>query len=471
MKKGITRRWLINGLGVIVLLLIVFELAFAMLIREYCYQSVQSQLSDRAESVADLFTQYTQDPQFEFESIARSLAENFDETDRMELQMVSPQGYVMLSSSGFAPPSEQVPEYERALAAENHLAAWHGNSEAGENIMAVSVILSDAQGKVYGGARYVTSLAGVDRQMMTWIAVMVMVGLLIVVVVMLSSSYFVSSIINPIKEIGQTAHTIANGDYNARIEKKYDDEIGELADTINHMAQGISQGEQMKNEFIASVSHELRTPLTAITGWSETLRESGGNDDEIMQKGLQVISNEATRLSGIVEELLDFSRLQSGQLELHMVQMDVLAELEETILLFREPAAREGLTVDYIECIHLPPIMGDPARIRQVFINVMDNAIKYSAPGGVVHVEARLIGSTIKVIISDNGEGIAPESLPHVKERFYRANPVRPGSGIGLALADDIVKRHNGTLEIESAQGVGTTVTIRLPVARTEESG
>ena len=255
------------------------------------------------------------------------------------------------------------------------------------------------------------------------------------------------------------------GDFDARIEKKYDDEIGDLADTVNYMAAEISRGEKMKNQFISSVSHELRTPLTAITGWSETMIESG--DPEIVKKGLQVISREATRLSGIVEELLDFSRLQNGNFELKMVQMDLLAELEETVLLFRERASREGLTVDYIENIYLPPIIGDPARLKQVFINVMDNAIKYSNPSGVIHVEARLFGSIIKIVIRDNGVGISPDALPHVKERFFRANATRPGSGIGLALADEIVRLHGGTLDIRSEEGIGTTVTIRLPVPKT----
>ena len=194
------------------------------------------------------------------------------------------------------------------------------------------------------------------------------------------------------------------------------------------------------------------------------MRESG--DPMIIEKGLEVISREATRLSGIVEELLDFSRLQSGKFELKTVQMDLLAELEETVLLFRERAAREGLTVDYIENIYLPAINGDPARLKQVFINVMDNAIKYSNPGGEIHVEARLIGSIIKIIISDNGIGISADDLPHVKERFFRANATRPGSGIGLALADEIVRRHGGSLDIQSNEGIGTTVTIRLPVPK-----
>ncbi len=464
MKKGITRRWLINGFGVIVILLVILEIAFAATMRMYCYQSVESVLSDRAQSHGELFSQYTDDVGFDFESTARDFAENFADKEHFELQIINPDGAVLLSSTGFLPSSSNAPEYAQALTAESHTAMWRWMSPTGENVMAVSALITDADGEAYGAVRYVTSLSLVDRQIMTWVAVVVMLGIALLIFMMLSSSYFVSSIVGPIKEIGETAHVIAMGDYEARIEKKSNDEIGDLAETINYMAGEISRAEKMKNEFISSVSHELRTPLTAITGWSETMMESGGADPEIMAKGLQVISHEATRLSGIVEELLDFSRLQSGKFELRSVPMDVLAELEETVLLFRERAAREGLQVDYIECIHLPPIMGDADRLKQVFINVMDNALKYSNPGGTVHVEARLIGSIIKIIISDNGVGISSEALPHVKERFFRANATRPGSGIGLALADEIVRRHGGTLDIRSEEGIGTTVTIRLPV-------
>ncbi len=464
MKKGITRRWLINGFGVIAILLIILEIVGALSLRAYCYQSVDSVLRDLAKANADLFSQYTSDVDFDFEATARDFAESFAQKERFELQVVNEEGFVFLSSTGFVPSSSDAPEFADAKLEDDTTAMWYGSSVTGEHIMAVSSLIIDTNGHCYGAVRYVTSLSLVDRQIMTWVAVMIMAGIVLIVFVMLSSSYFVSSIVTPLKEIGETAHVIAMGDYQARIDKKYDDEIGDLADTINYMAGEIARTEKMKNEFISTVSHELRTPLTAITGWSETMRES--NDPEILQKGLQVISSEATRLSGIVEELLDFSRLQSGSFEMKAVQMDLLAELEETVLLFRERALREGLDVDYIECIHLPPIMGDPDRLKQVFVNIMDNAIKYSNPGGVIHVEARLIGSIIKIIISDNGVGISADALPHVKERFFRDNPTRPGSGIGLALADEIVHLHGGTLDIRSEEGIGTTVTIRLPVPK-----
>ncbi len=468
MKKGITRRWLVNGFGVIALLILVLELVFAFMLRAYCYSDVETILTDHARSHAELFSQYTNDTNFDFEVTARDFAESFTDKERFELQIVNNDGLVLLSSTGFMPSTPTAPEYADALAAETNSAMWQGLTSMGENVMAVSAVIRNAQGESLGAVRYVTSLTLVDRRVMTWVGVVVIAGIVMLIFIMLSSSYFVSSIVGPLKEIGETARGIAMGDFDARIEKKYDDEIGDLADTVNYMAGEISRGEKMKNEFISSVSHELRTPLTAITGWSETMLESG--DPEIMKKGLQVISREATRLSGIVEELLDFSRLQSGNFELKTVQMDLLAELEETVLLFRERAAREGLTVDYIENIYLPAIVGDPARLKQVFINVMDNAIKYSNPGGMIHVEARLFGSIIKIIISDNGVGISPEALPHVKERFFRANATRPGSGIGLALADEIVRRHGGTLDIRSEEGIGTTVTIRLPVPKASAS-
>ena len=256
------------------------------------------------------------------------------------------------------------------------------------------------------------------------------------------------------------------GDYDAHLRKTHDDEIGDLCDTINYMAGEIADAERMKNEFISSISHELRTPLTAIKGWSETLRTDTTVDPELTAQGLDVINREAERLSGIVEELLDFSRMQSGHMAMKFERMDLLAELEEVVFFFHDRAAREQVELRYVQAQQpLPPVLGDRDRLRQVFINVLDNAIKYSSDHGMVRVEAADMGGRVQVVISDNGIGISKEDLAKVKTKFYRANNNRPGSGIGLALADEIVSLHNGRLEIDSELGVGTTVTITLPAA------
>ncbi len=469
MRRGITRRWTTNVLAGIVLLLVLVEIAAIAAVRYYYYQNVENALELRARQAYNTFSLYVSSPTFDFETGAWDFVEAFRDKEKMELQVINAAGEAVVSSSGFVPQEQTMPDYELAKTAEDQMGVWHGRTADGESVMAMTVVIRDGQQNVLGSVRYIVSLELVNRQLLIFSVLMLLFGLAIVFFVMLSSTYFVNTIVSPVAEIGRAARRIALGDYDFRIEKKYDDEIGDLCDTINYMAGEISAAEQMKNDFISSVSHELRTPLTAIKGWSETLREGGAGDAEMTAKGLEVISDEAERLSGIVEELLDFSRMQSGHISMQFTRMDLLAELEEAVVLFRDRAKREGIELIYVEAAELPPIVGDRDRLKQVFINIIDNAIKYSNPGGRVRVEAADMGAHVQVVISDSGVGIAKADLPNVKNKFYKANRTRPGSGIGLALADEIVRRHKGKLEIESEEGVGTTVTITLPAAAKDD--
>ncbi len=471
-RRGITRRWILNGLGVIVGLLVVFEVAFAVVIRSYYYQRVETSLYTRARSLSDRLSAEVKQDSFDFESSAWEEVEHFQDKERekMELQVLDAGGNVLVSSTGFRPLADEKPDFVQALQAvqrntDEDRGVWRGRNAAGEKITAMTVLVRYSDGTICGAVRYLVSMEKVDSQILLLIAVMLLFGMAVIFFVMLSSSYFVSSILNPITEIGQAARKIALGDYDSRIEKRYDDEMGDLCDTINYMAGEISAAERMQNDFISSVSHELRTPLTAIKGWSETLRQGGAADEELMNKGLEVISSEAERLSGIVEELLDFSRMQGGHMTMRFGRMDVLAELEEAVVLFRERAKREDIDLVYIEGENLSPITGDKDRLKQVFINIIDNAIKYSNAGGRVRIEAVQMGGNVQIVISDSGVGIPKSDLPNIKNKFYKANRTRPGSGIGLALADEIIRRHKGRLEIDSEEGVGTTVTITLPTA------
>ena len=471
-RRGITRRWILNGLGVIVGLLVVFEVAFAVVIRSYYYQRVETSLYTRARSLSDRLSAEVKQDSFDFESSAWEEVEHFQDKERekMELQVLDAGGNVLVSSTGFRPLADEKPDFVQALQAvqrntDEDRGVWRGRNAAGEKITAMTVLVRYSDGTICGAVRYLVSMEKVDSQILLLIAVMLLFGMAVIFFVMLSSSYFVSSILNPITEIGQAARKIALGDYDSRIEKRYDDEMGDLCDTINYMAGEISAAERMQNDFISSVSHELRTPLTAIKGWSETLRQGGAADEELMNKGLEVISSEAERLSGIVEELLDFPRMQGGHMTMRFGRMDVLAELEEAVVLFRERAKREDIDLVYIEGENLSPITGDKDRLKQVFINIIDNAIKYSNAGGRVRIEAVQMGGNVQIVISDSGVGIPKSDLPNIKNKFYKANRTRPGSGIGLALADEIIRRHKGRLEIDSEEGVGTTVTITLPTA------
>ena len=285
---------------------------------------------------------------------------------------------------------------------------------------------------------------------------------------LLSGSYFISSIVIPVGEIGKTARKIAHGNFSTRLEKKNDDEIGDLCEAINYMAEELGNTDKMKNEFISSVSHELRTPLTAIKGWSETILDAG-DDRETIQKGMRVIISETDRLSLMVEELLDFSRMQSGRLKLIIEKIDLLAELEEAVLMYTEKARREQLDFKYEERLEAAIVMADKNRLRQVFINIIDNAIKYSDAGGKIRILAAAEGDYFVVSVSDTGCGISPEDLPKIKQKFYKANLTRRGSGIGLAVADELVSSFGGSIDVQSTLGEGTTVTIRIPNVRRYE--
>ena len=463
---GITKRWLVNGLGMVFLFLLLLVAAFVLLTRNYYYRAVESELQSYANSSADLFERYLAGGNFDLDSGLRDFVANFQDKELVEAQFINSNGAIALTSTGFGRSGETAPDWEPTATAKDNTASWRGKSSGGESVMSVCVRLSEKDSKTAYGLRYVTSLRLVNNEMRSATLLIIAIALAVLFFVMLSNSYFVSTIINPVKEIGRTARNIALGHYDVRIEKRYNDEIGELTDTINYMAGEISNAEKMKNEFISSVSHELRTPLTSIKGWSETLSELGTEDEEMTKKGLKVISGETDRLARIVEDLLDFSRMQSGRFSVQIEKMDLLAEVEDSVMLYRDRAKREGITLKYMENARVMlPIEGDRIRLRQVLVNVIDNAIKYSKAGGTVRVEAAEMGDYAQVVVSDTGIGISDEDLQHITDKFYRAgkNGGIPGSGIGLAVVDEIIKKHNGTLEIESDEGIGTTVIITLP--------
>ena len=327
-----------------------------------------------------------------------------------------------------------------------------------------------AGGRVVGVLRYVTSLKMVDRQILVIVGISVLVGAILIALVYISNLYFIGSIIEPVAKVTETARRIAAGSYGVQIEKKFNDEIGDLTDTINDMSMKISQSEKMKSEFISSVSHELRTPLTAISGWAETLASGEVQSQEDIRKGMGIIVSESRRLTKLVEELLEFSRIEDGRFFLNIEMVDLQGELEDSIYTYREFFRKDGIVLEYHPLDEeLPLIPGDASRLHQVFSNILDNAKKHGGSGGkiVVSMEKEEDNAMVDIKVRDFGPGIPPEELPHVKYMFYKGSSKVRGNGIGLSVCEEIVTLHNGELRIENAEGGGVLVTIRLPMEQT----
>ena len=463
--KGIRKRWMLNSISAVLLIVLFAVAAFSAAITSYFYSTMSIGLNSRITSALPYFSSVKS--RSEYYQSASNYVQNFTEKNRLELQIINPSGSIYestndLTISGSYP---NTPDVTGAIE-ERKQSSWSGTAPVtGERIMSVSAPIVSRNGTLIGVIRMVTSLSRADIQMVKIVAAALAVGATIVLLVYFSNLYFVRSIVEPVTAVTDTAKRIAAGSYGIQMEKKYDDEVGDLIDAVNDMSMKIKQSEKMKSEFISSVSHELRTPLTAINGWAETIMNGEVRDASDVKKGMGIIVSEARRLTNMVEELLEFSRIEDGRFTLSVEPMDIKAELEDAVYTYTEFFRREGITLTHTDCEEeFPPIPGDPERMRQVFCNLLDNAAKHGGSGKRIDTAIRREGDAAVITIRDYGPGIPEEELPHVKYKFYKGSSKARGSGIGLAVCEEIVTRHNGRLDIGNAEGGGCIVTIRLPI-------
>jgi len=468
--RGLRRRWLLNTVAPVFLLLGLLVVTFSSGISSYYYGTMQRGLESRAQAMASSFNEYFMDNGYNtYYQMAVRSAETFEDKDWIEMQFISSSGRIQVSTSGLtagtSPGTIDITQAQES--GEMSPRHYQGRDpETGEQIMAVSCPLA-SDGRVVGVLRLVTSLRLVNGQVLLAISLVVFIALLCMALIIISSLIFINSVVEPVAVVTDAAKRISAGSYGFQIEKRYPDELGELVDNINMMSLKIGQNEKMQTEFISSVSHELRTPLTAINGWGETILEDPAGDPVQLRRGIRIILNESRRLSTMVEELLEFSKMQDGRFTLRIEQVDLQAELEDAIFTYRELFRQEGIELEYKAGEDLlPPIPGDPERLKQVFCNVLDNAAKHGGAGGRIAASVVQEGSEQVIRVRDYGPGIPEAELPFVKQKFYKGTSKARGSGIGLAVCDEIVGLHGGTFTITNAEGGGAEVIIRLPVGK-----
>ena len=470
MKKstgGLRHRWLRNTVWVVCAIGLVCATAVTAIFAAYYYTDMDSDLRYRVGVTTDFLTEYLDQSYDECYRSCVSYTQSYEDQQGLALQFFDAEGQLVASSNEQGAESAlETPDVQDAVMTRG-LAPYLGNDpETGERFMAVSSPVIYSNGEVVGVLRYVTTMAQVDRQIVKVALIVLGATLAVIAIVILNSDYYIRTILVPLSEITEKAKKIAGGSYGVQIQAHYDDELGALAETINEMSSQINRNEKMQTEFISSLSHELRTPLTAINGWSETILASDALDLET-SRGMRIISREAKRLTEMVVDLLDFTRIQDGRMTLNIETADIRSEFEDTVYMYGSRLKEDGITLEYLDNDDdIPEIPCDPKRLRQVFLNVMDNAAKHGGEGERIDASIHSEDNEVVVRIRDYGPVIPEDEISLVKKKFFKGSSKARGSGIGLAVCDEIVEMHGGLLILENAEGGGTLVTIRLPATQ-----
>lgn len=463
--KSIAMKWFFNIFLTVAVVVCTAVIAFSVIYSSVCTEKIKNYAMDYAYE----FYALSGTGKVGFKDTAIAIAGEFGYKDKIEVQVIDSENEVIVSTTGFKSEKEDMPDYFKAVQTGQET-VMKSRTADGERIMAGTVLLYGSDGDYLGAYRWITSMTAADKSVAMFVGVMVLAAAAVLSFCAFSGLFFIKSIVRPIKDVSNIARKIAMGDFESRIEINKNDEIGELCDSVNYMANELSRAENLKNDFISSVSHELRTPLTAIRGWGETAKMSVGVDEELVTRGLEVVLSESDRLSGLVEELLDFSRMETGRMVMTSQPLDISALLSESVDMYTELARRQEIELIHTASAGQTEVMGDPNRLKQVFINIIDNAVKYTESGGQVLISQDIEEACVRITVRDTGVGIPAQDIDRVKEKFYKANKTVRGSGIGLAVADEIIKQHGGLLFIESTEGVGTTATVVLPLFEPEES-
>ena len=462
MQKSISRKLIGNNMLISVLVLVILETSFIIAVSQYYLGGIENTLLNNATQSATFYSRSA--PAGSAADKANFIFENIDERENALVELLDLQGNVVIDNTG-ANVTETVDSYDYYQALHGHIKSWRGRNESGESIISVSAPIYDDK-EIVAVLRYVSSLKPAHKIIFTYFAFAVLIGIILIALAFALAIVTSKRIVIPIKELIRVTEEITMGNFKVTAVKYTDDEIGQLADAVNIMSKEIAKSDQEKNDFISSISHELRTPLTSIKGWGETLQDGGTEDEELLNEGLKIICHETDRLIILVNDLLDFSRLQSNRLEMHMQEMVLDDLLEEVYKQFSQRAKKEKINLQLRLEDDGMLILGDYNRLKQVFINIVDNAMKFTegAKNAKIELQSYTDEDKIYISITDNGSGISPEDLSKVKEKFYKGTSKKSGTGLGLSIATEIVHLHQGQLWIESVYGEGAQITIMLPL-------
>lgn len=459
--KSIKTRLTASYFLIIILTVIICEIVLITSVKNYFYNNAKDLLSNQIRLSTEFYNTYLSST-----GLKENVSDDVDvfwKNTSAEVQILDTSGNILMDSIGyfsFEPVTSN--DFTKAVAGELGTTVYH-LPNTNETMMSVALPLKKGD-HIEGVLRFITSLKNVDESIHLISFFLILIGITVIILSSIVSIFVAGKIMKPIKEITLGAEKMASGNFNEKIEKTSDDELGKLADTLNYMSEEILKNENLKNEFIASVSHELRTPLTSIKGWAIALNLCGPEDKEEFKDGLNIIEEESDRLSLLVDELLDFSKLISGKIVVKKDCIDLKDLLNHTEKQLSPRAERDNIKLLVIYKDSIPNISADKNRLKQLFMNILDNSFKFTPSGGSITINVSLKENNVLISIKDTGCGISKEDLPKVTEKFYKGKNSKSKNGIGLSICKEIVSLHNGALEILSEEDKGTEVLVTLPI-------
>ena len=458
--KSIKYRVLKSFLLVVFISISILDILLSIFVKNYYYANSESLLKNQIQTSVLFYNKY-----FTASTLEENVYDNVDifwNQSDAQVQIYDTNGKLLMDSIGAIEESDKNSDVTKVLNGEKS-ERWIGEvSYYNYKVMAVSapIIVND---EIVGVMRYVISLESVDSEVYSILMIFLVVSIIVLFIAVILCLIIANSIILPIKELTGVAEKMASGDLGVRSNIKEKDEIGKLALTLNYMAEELLEKDKLKDDFISSVSHELRTPLTAIKGWVITL-EDKNTDEKTLKTGLSIIEKESDRLGNMVEELLDFSRLQNGKAVLKKEDIDIKEFMSYIEIYMSQRAKRENKNLEVRYDVESVIVNIDINKMKQVIINLIDNAFKFTDDGGKILLHTSQKSEGIVIMVKDNGSGISKVDLPKVKEKFYKGKNVKSQNGIGLSICDEIVKLHGGKLIIDSIENIGTQVMIIIPI-------
>ncbi len=364
---------------------------------------------------------------------------------------------------------EKRPGMREALLGQMNSTTWKSPNFGYEDTMYVNYPVRDTEdGPVLGVVRVAYSLAQIQQNVGRIRLTFMLSVLGYAVLIVLITVWLAGTIVSPVEQLDESAQELAAGNLSHRVKVQGTDEITHLGNTLNRMAERLQMLEGLRRQYVSNVSHELRTPLAAIRGMAETIQQHGEADPELRRRYLPRIISQTERLARLATQLLDLAQIESGNLVSRFAPVDLGAVLSEVTQTCANGAAERG--VDLVVRVEpgLPLLEGDRDRLEQVFINLIDNAVRHTPRGGSVSASIHGVAQGLEAVVEDTGEGIPADHLPHLFERFYRVDASRSrsggGTGLGLSIVEQIIKAHQGTIHVESEIDRGTRFVLRLPL-------